>query len=73
MAYDTDRSEPCAITFPVAHLVPGRDTAAIARLLAVLRDFGFVPLAEYTARPHAVPEAERLLPGWAARTGPPRP
>jgi hypothetical protein len=59
---DTDR---CAITFPVGHLVDYRDTAEIARILAILREFGFVPLPEYQARPYTVPEGERRLPMWA--------
>lgn len=64
MATDTAYDAPCAITFRVDHLLDYRDTAEIARILAVLRELGFVPLAEYTARPHIVPEAERTLPNW---------
>jgi hypothetical protein len=57
------------ITIPVAgHVLDYRDTAEIARALAILRTLGFVPLAEYLARPYTVPEDQRRLPGWATGT-----
>ncbi len=63
-ATDAAQDDRCAITFRVEHLLDYRDTAEIARILAVCRELGFVPLAEYLARPYIVPEGERRLPRW---------
>jgi hypothetical protein len=59
-------ADRCAITFAVGHVLDYRDTAEIARILAPLRTLGFVPLAEYRARPHTVPGERRHLPSWCA-------
>ncbi len=60
-----------AIVFRVAHIVEGRDTAEMLRILAVCRALGFVPRAEYLARPYTVPKDERIMPSWCADRGAP--